>query len=82
MATKEELRRLVDELPEGEVYAALRYLEYLRDKGDPVFYSLEAAPLDDETETPAEKRAVQDARRALTRGETVSDEELRRELDL
>lgn len=30
--TKEELHRLVDELPDGELVAAARFLEYLRER--------------------------------------------------
>ena len=47
-ATKKELHRLIDELPITEVPAAQRYLLYLRNMGDPVFRSLERAPVDDE----------------------------------
>jgi hypothetical protein len=35
MTIKEDLYRLVDELPESELHAAKRYLEYLRNMGDP-----------------------------------------------
>ncbi len=31
---KDEVRSLVDEIPESELYAARRYLEYLRDVGE------------------------------------------------
>ena len=33
MAARDELHRLVDELPEEERHAARRYLEYLRNTG-------------------------------------------------
>ncbi len=33
MIAREELHRLVDELPEGELLPAERFLEYLRDRG-------------------------------------------------
>jgi hypothetical protein len=45
MTPKEELHQLVEELPEEEWRAALRYLEFLRDRGsDPVVAALEGAP--------------------------------------
>jgi hypothetical protein len=34
MATRDELHHLVDELPDGELDAARRFLEYLRDQND------------------------------------------------
>ena len=84
MTAKEKLYHLIDELPESELHAAERFLEYLRDMGrcDPVLLALENAPFDDEPETEEERAAVQEAREALARGEVVSDEQLRRELGL
>ncbi len=80
---RKDLYKLVDSLPEAEISAARRYLEYLRDLGsDPVLRAAHRAPVDDEEETPEEAAAVQEGREALARGEVVSDEELRRELGL
>lgn len=45
---------------------------------DPVLKALEAAPWDDETETPEEAEAVRKAREAAARGEVISNAELRR----
>lgn len=81
-AAKNDLYDLVDALPRSEVPAARRYLQYLRDLGDPVLRSLHNAPIDDEPETAVEKAAVAEARRAIKRGEVVSHEQLRRELGL
>jgi hypothetical protein len=36
VTTKEDLRYLVDQLPDSEIHAARRFLEYLRDTGNPV----------------------------------------------
>lgn len=81
--TREELHRLIDELPEGEWHAAARFLAYLRDIGsDPFLRALMAAPEDDEPEMPEEEAAMAAARAAVAHGEIVSDEELRRELGL
>ncbi|MBI2322120.1 MAG: hypothetical protein HYU88_08555 [Chloroflexi bacterium] len=45
---REHLHRLVDELPDGELHAAARFLEYLHDLGsDPLMRLLEEAPEDD-----------------------------------
>jgi len=78
---KEQLHRFVNELPDSELRAAERFLEYLRNVGsDPLFRKLMTAPLDDEPETPEEAEAVQEAREALARGEVLTDEQLRRGL--
>jgi hypothetical protein len=80
---KDEVLALVDELPNDELPAARRYLEYLRDLGsDPLLRARHHAPPDDEAETPEEAAAVQEAREALARGELIPDEDLRRELGL
>ena len=83
MATKERLHRLVDDLPDSEVTAAGRFLEYLTVAGqDPFLRGLLGAPLDDEPETDGERAAVAEAQAALERGEVVSDDQLRRDLGL
>ena len=62
MATKDELHQLVDDLPESEMHAALRFLEYLRDqRNDPFVQALMDAPEDDEPDTPEEQQAADEA---------------------
>ena len=51
MTIKEDLHRLVDELPKKELPVAKRYLEYLRNMGDPFLRTLMEAPEDDEEES-------------------------------
>lgn len=58
---KERLYHLVDQIPEGEVLTAERFLEYLTVAHDPVRRSLMAAPEEDETITPEEEEAVREA---------------------
>ena len=67
MPTGDGLRRLLDELPESELYAAWRYLKYLRDTADPVLRAFLEAPEDDEPETEEERAAVEEAREEPTR---------------
>lgn len=81
MTTKEEIHRIVDELPDGELLPARRFLEYLRNLNeDPLARLLENAPIDDEAETSEELQAVREGRSELARGEVVPDEELWRRL--
>ena len=78
MTAKEELGRRVERLTEGEAAAALRLLDQ---RTDALTRLLDDAPLDDEPTTPEEEAAVQQALEAAARGDTISLEELRGELD-
>jgi hypothetical protein len=81
MTIKDQLHRLVDELPECELLAAHRYLVYLRNVGsDPVLRAFLEAPIDDEHETEEERAAVQEAREELARSEGVPWDEARARL--
>ncbi|GEM_PF-316540 len=81
MTIKEELHRLIDELPEREARVARPFLEYLRNVGsDPLLKALMQAPEDDEPETDEERVAVQEARDQLARGEAIADDEVWRRL--
>jgi hypothetical protein len=80
MTIKEDLYRLVDELPESELHAAKRYLEYLRNMGDPMLQALMEAPYDDEPTTPEEDAGAREAWQEYLRGEAISAEEAKREL--
>ena len=80
MTIKEDLHRLVDELPKKELPIAKRYLEYLRNMGDPVLRSFIEAPEDDEEETEEETAMIEEARQEYLRGEARPWEEVREEL--
>jgi len=79
---KERLYRLVDQIPEGEVHTAERFLEYLAAAQDPVMLALLNAPEDDEPLSDEDREALEEGRRALAEGDVVSDEELRAELKI
>ena len=80
MTIKEELHRLVDELPEGESHAAKRFLEYLCNMSDPMMRALMEAPYDDEPTTPEEDKGAEEAWQEYLRGEARPWEEVRKEL--
>lgn len=80
MTIKEELHRLVDELPEGESHAAKRFLEYLRNMGDPVLRAMLEAPEDNEPTTPEEDEGAEEAWQEYLRGEARPWEDVRKEL--
>ncbi len=78
MTAKEKLRERIETLTEEEAAEALRLLDQ---RSDPLMVLLDNAPLDDEPVTPEEDVAVQEAREEIARGETISLEEFRAELD-
>lgn len=81
MSVRDEVRRLVDALPESELPTARRLLEALHLLGrDPRQLALELAPWDDEPTTPEEEAGVVVAYEELARGEVVSAEEAKRRL--
>ena len=80
MTIKDELHRLVDELPQKELHGAKRFLEYLRNMGDPVLRALSEAPEDDEPTTPEEDEGAAEAWREYLRGEGITMEEAKRDL--
>jgi len=78
---KDDLHRLVEELPETELRAAKRFLEYLRNHGDPVVKALLEAPIDYEGLAPTEEdQEAQEAWQEYLRGEARPWEEVRKEL--
>lgn len=79
---RERLHRLVDELPDGELHAAARFLEYLHDIGSgPLMRLLDEAPEDDELPSEEEERQASESRAAYFRGERgVPGEQLEGEL--
>ena len=81
MSVRDEVRRLVDALPESELLTARRLLEALHLLGrDPRQLALDLAPWDDEPTTPEEDAGVAVAYEELARGEVISAEEARRRL--
>ena len=80
MIIKEDLHRLVDELPKKELPVAKHYLEYLRNMGDPVLRSFMEAPEETEEETEEETAMIEEAQQEYLRGEARSWEEVREEL--
>lgn len=77
MEDRTTLHTLVDELPEPELPAARRFLEYLRQAADPVWLALESAPLDDEPVTEDDEIAIREGLADKARGETLSHDEVK-----
>ena len=74
--TRTRVRKLVDVLPERELRAAQRYLEYLRDQGDPLAH----VGVDDEPTTEEDRASARKGWDAYKRGDYVTADDLKREL--
>jgi hypothetical protein len=81
MASKRELRNLIDRLPEAEVPAAQRFLEYLCDLDDPVVRAFRNAPEEDEPITGEEDKAAAEGWEQYRRGEARPLAHLEKEPD-
>ncbi len=77
MVTRDDLPRLISDLPESELETVRGFIVR---RIDPVERALMDAPLDDEPETDEEPAAVAEAQEAYARGDAVADEDLDREL--
>jgi hypothetical protein len=82
MVTKEDLHRLVDELPDREVAQAARLLRELAPERemDPFLAALAEAEEDDEPFTEEDRAALEEARAEFARGEFLTEDEVRRSL--
>jgi hypothetical protein len=81
MTQRDRLHALVDTLPEDELHAALRFLEFLEAEETPTeLWSLEDAPMDDEPLTQQEEQALAEAEEDVIAGRVVSHAEARRRL--
>lgn len=69
---RETLHRLIDELRLEDVGTAQRVLQALNASSDPLLAALSNAPPDDETETDAEREAIERARQDVREGNTLS----------
>jgi len=81
MTTREQLHRIVDELPEEELEAALKAIEARSD--DPMIRRLDDAPPEDEKISAEEEAEVQEARDELAAGAPlISQDEMKREFGI
>jgi hypothetical protein len=78
MTTKQDLHRLIDELPESAVPEAGRVLEGLRNGDGYLPPFLRDAPWDDEPLTETELKAIEEAREDIRAGRVFTHEEVKR----
>lgn len=78
--SREMLHELIDRIPDGELPAAQRFLEYLA--SNPAYRAALAAPPDDEPVTSGDAEAIQKAGEDVRAGRTLSHDEVLREFGL
>lgn len=78
--SRDTLHDLIDRIPEEELPAAKRFLEYLATS--PAYRASLSAPPDDEPVTQADAAAITRAREEVRAGHVVSHEEIQREFGL
>lgn len=78
--TRDSLHQLIDRLPETELSAAQRFLEYLA--SSPACRTALLAPVDDEPVTKGDAEAIARARADVEAGRFVSHDEVLREFGL
>ena len=79
---KNRLAELIEQLPEAEMQAAVRYLEYLKDRGDPYLKFLMSVPEEDEELTDEFQRELDRAWKDIDDGQVISSDQLKQELEL
>ena len=75
---KQRLHELVDELPEGEIQAAERYLLSLCGQEHPIVHAMRSAPIDDEPLTDKDRVAIEEGEREIAAGHGIPHDRIRR----
>jgi hypothetical protein len=75
--SRQTLHELIDRIPEEELAAAQRFLEYLA--VSPAYRAALSAPLDDEPVTPGDADATARTRGGLSTGKVIPHEDVLRE---
>ena len=76
---REELKSLIDDLPDYELDAVRQYIQSLHPSDDPVASALADVPVDDEPVTDDDLSAIEESDADIDAGRVVSIEQLKRE---
>ena len=82
MTVRERLHELIEQLPEGELHTAERFLDFLRAAGeDSLVRALDEAPYDDEPLTDDDTAAIAEGWEQYRRGEYRRWDDVKAELN-
>ncbi len=81
-ARRERLHRLVDNMHERELETVETFVEFVRERGDPLLRKLMSAAVDDEPVTDEEEAGVREAWDDYKAGRVQTLEEVKKELGL
>ena len=82
MTTRDEIYKVVDQLPDTQFNAAIQYLRYLRDFSDPVMGNLPEGTEYDNDLSPEDIAAIQEGLEDISAGRLTPIEDVRKELGL
>ena len=75
--SRQELKDLIDGLPDLELHAIKRFIQYIRDMDDPVLRIMAEAPWDDEPVTEEDLEAIEESNRDIAAGRVISHQDLK-----
>ena len=77
--SRQEIKDLIDGLPDLELHAVKRFIQYIRDMDDPVLRIMAEAPWDDEPVTEEDLEAIEESNRDIAAGRVISHQDLKTE---
>ena len=80
--SRQELKDLIDGLPDLELHAIKRFIQYIRDMDDPLLRLMAEAPWDDEPVTEEDIAAFTETDEDFRTGNVFTQEEIEKELGL
>ena len=80
--SRQEIKDLIDGLPDIELHAVKRFIQYIRDMNDPLFRILAEATWDDEPVTDEDLEAIEESNRDIAAGRVISHQDLKAELGI
>ena len=80
--SRQAIKDLIDGLPDLELHAVKRFIQYIRDMDDPLLRIMAEAPWDDEPVTEEDIAAFTETDEDFRTGNVFTQEEIERELGL
>ena len=75
--SRQAIKDLIDDLPDLELHAVKRFIQYVRDMDDPLLRIMAEAPWDDEPVTEEDLEAIEESNRDIAAGRVISHQDLK-----